>query len=68
MEDERFALKVRMLPSLAFVPEHDVIDCFIILMGQFPQFAMEVAEYFETYIGIRLPDVARRIPLLLIRF
>ena len=47
MEDQEFALKMRMLPSLAFVLEHDVIDCFIILMGHFPQSATEVAEYFE---------------------
>ena len=43
---------MRMLPSLAFVPKHDVIDCFMKLMADFPQSAMEVAEYFEeTYIG-----------------
>ena len=52
-----------MLPSLAFVPEHDVADCFIILMVDFPQCAMEIAEYFEVpYIGRRLPDQTRKIP------
>ena len=30
--DRDFALKLRMLPCLAFVPEIDVIDCFNILM------------------------------------
>ena len=52
-----------MPPSLAFVPEHDVSDCFLILMADFPQCAVEIAEYFkETYIGKRLPDQTRRIP------
>ena len=32
-------------------------------MADFPQSAMEVAEYFEeTYIGRRLPDQTRRLP------
>ena len=69
MEDQDFALRRRMLPSLAFVPEHDVIDCFMILMADFPQSAMEVAEYFEeTYIGRRLPDQTRRLPPFPVRF
>ena len=50
-------------------PEHDVIDCFMILMADFPQSAMEVAEYFEeTYIGRRLPDQTRRLPPFPVRF
>ena len=69
MEDQDFALRMRMRPSLAFVPEHDVIDCFMILMADFPQSAMEVAEYFEeTYIGRRLPDQTRRLPPFPVRF
>ena len=36
MEDPKFAVTMRMLPSLAFVPEHDVSDCFLILMADFP--------------------------------
>ena len=69
MEDQDFPLRMRMLPSLAFVPEHDVIDCFMILMADFPQSAMEVAEYFEeTYIGRRLPDQTRRLPPFPVRF
>ena len=56
MEDPDFALYMRMLPSLAFVPENEVCDCFNILMGEFPQAAIELAEYFETnYLGRRLP-------------
>ena len=52
MEDPGFALYMRMLPSLAFVPENEVCDSFLILMGEFPQDALEVAEYFETtYLG-----------------
>ena len=51
-EDNDFAISIRMLASLAFVPEIDVIDCFIILMQQFPDEAIEIAKYFEkTYIG-----------------
>ena len=63
MEDPEFAVTMRMRPSLAFVPEHDVSDCFLILMADFPQCVVEIAEYFEeTYIGKRLPDQTRRIP------
>ena len=62
IEDPDFALYMRMLPSLAFVPENEVCDCFNILMGEFPQAAIELAEYFETnYLGRRLPDQTRRI-------
>ena len=51
-----------MLASLAFVPEIDVIDSFIILMHQFPEGAIEIAKYFEkTYIGKVLPDLTRRV-------
>ena len=51
---------MRMLTALAFIPEIDVIDCFIILRSQFPPIAMEIAEYFEiNYIGRRLPDQSR---------
>ena len=57
-----------MLASLAFVPEIDVIDSFIILMQQFPEEAIEIAKYFEkTYIGKVLPDLTRRVPLFPIR-
>ena len=35
-EDNNFAISIKMLASLAFVPENDVIDSFIILMQQFP--------------------------------
>ena len=28
LEDEEFSIQMKMLPSLAFVPEHDVIDSF----------------------------------------
>ena len=59
----KFAVQMRMLTALAFIPEIDVIDCFIILMSQFPPIAMEIAEYFEiNYIGRRLPDQSRRTP------
>ena len=62
-EDEEFALKVRMLVSLAFVPEHEVIPYFNSLMLEFPSSAIEIADYFgKTYIGRVLPDHSRRIP------
>ena len=66
--DGEFLLKLKMLPSLAFVPEHEVVDCYNILMIDFPASALNVARYFEeTYIGKQLPDQSRRIPLFPIR-
>ena len=63
LEDEEFAIKIKMLASLAFVPEYEVIDCFTILMGDFPESGKEIAEYFEVnYIGKRRVDQSRRIP------
>ena len=63
LEDQDFAIRMKMLASLAFVPEHDVIDSFTILMGDFPESAIEIAEYFEkNYIGIKLADQSRRVP------
>ena len=62
-QDRDFALKLKMLPCLAFVPEIDVIDCFNILIEEYPHSALSVAKYFEdTYIGKRLPDHSRRLP------
>ena len=58
---------MEMLVSLAFVPEHDVIDCFTIL-NEFPESAKEIAEYYEVdYIGKRLADQSRRVPAFPIR-
>ena len=52
IEDPNFALQIKMLPSLAFVPEDKVIQSFTALMVEFPTTAIEIAEYFkETYIG-----------------
>ena len=46
-EDNDFAISIKML--IAFVPEIDVI-CFIIVMQQFPEGAIEIAKYFgKTY-------------------
>ena len=51
-QDRDFALKLKMLPCLAFVPEIDAIDSFNILMQEYPHLALSVAKYFEdTYIG-----------------
>ena len=49
MEDPGFALYMRMIPNLEFVPENEVCDCFLILMCEFLQDALEVAEYFEQH-------------------
>ena len=62
-QDKEFALKLKMLPCLAFVPENDVIDSFNMIMEEYPQSAMGVAKYFEnTYIGKKLPNNSRRTP------
>ena len=66
--DREVSLKIKMLPSLAFVPEIDVIDSFNILMQNFPENALSVANYFEnTYIGRKLPNGSRRTPIYPIR-
>ena len=64
MEDPGFAIYMIMLPSLAFVPENEVCDCFTILMGEFPKSAVELADYF----GRRLPDQTKRVPPFPMRF
>ena len=67
-EDNNFALNIKMLASLAFVPENDVLSCFNILMQQFPEEAITLAKYFEnTYIGRVLPNLSRRTPMFPIR-
>ena len=45
-DDNEFALKLRMLSSLAFVPEIEVVNCFSLLMQDFPESAHDVATYF----------------------
>ena len=46
-----------MLPSLVFVPEYEVIDCYNLLMQDLPEYATNVATYFENnYIGKKLAD------------
>ena len=63
-QNAALALKLKMLPCLAFVPEIDVIDCFSILMEEYPQSGMTVAKYFgDNYIGKQLPNASRRTPL-----
>ena len=57
-----------MLPSLAYVPEMDVIYSFNLLMQDFPETA---GKYFEDnyiiYIGKKLQNGSRRTPLFPIR-
>ncbi|CAN7942588.1 unnamed protein product [Ixodes hexagonus] len=52
--DEDFAVLVRMLPALAFLPPAEVPEAFEDLVALFPPEAMPFALYFEdTYIGRR---------------
>ncbi|XP_059159252.1 mitogen-activated protein kinase kinase kinase 2-like [Physella acuta] len=47
--DSEFALKLRMLPALAFVPTEHISNAFDKLSEIFPQEAMPIADYFEDY-------------------
>ena len=68
IQDMEYGIKLKMLASLAFVPETDVIDSFNILMAEFPQSASNIAKYFVNYsIGKKLPHNTRRIPTFPIR-
>ncbi|KAG7157790.1 hypothetical protein Hamer_G025369 [Homarus americanus] len=47
-----FALKIRMLPTLAVIPQGELVDAFETLRETMPPEADPVIEYFEdTYIG-----------------
>ena len=66
--DIELGLSLKMLPSLAFVPEQEVVNCFNNIMPDFPASALNVAKYFEdTYIGKLLPDQSRKLPQFPIR-
>lgn len=65
-DDEVFALQVRMLPALAFVPPDDVIRAFTILTdgNYLPGELDQVVSYFEsTWIGQRQRGNRRRQPM-----
>ena len=47
-QERIFWVKLKCYVSLAFVPEIDVIDYFNILMQNFPENALSVANYFEN--------------------
>lgn len=50
--DVNFALKIRMLPALAFIPSDEVVDAFETLQNTMPPEADPITDYFEdTYIG-----------------
>ncbi|KAG7178089.1 hypothetical protein Hamer_G003854 [Homarus americanus] len=50
--DADFALNIRMLPALAFIPHGEVVDAFNTLQENMQPKANPVIEYFEdTYIG-----------------
>ena len=48
IENADFALHMTMLPSLAFVPESQVIRYFDLFMQEFPTSAIKIVEYFEA--------------------
>ena len=51
-EDAEFALKIRSLSALAFLPEHEVEECLREVAGSLPDEALPLVDYFEsTYIG-----------------
>ena len=51
-QDPIFALKVRMLPALAFATPTDVLDLFTEVFMELPTEAYDLAIYFEkTYVG-----------------
>ena len=54
--DPEFALGMRMIPAIAFVPVDDVVDAFEILRGYLPDQAAPILDYFEAYIGRPRPD------------
>ena len=66
--DAQFALRLRMIAAVAFVPPHDVIDAFDevadLIRLQYQAVADDVLEYFEdTYIGRFRRNAPRRPPL-----
>ena len=65
IEDPEFAITMRMSPSLAFVPEHVVSDCFIILMADFSKkptlerdCQTKPAEYLNSPLGCEICIIA----------
>ena len=63
-QDAQFALAMRMLPALAFVPQGDVVQYFELLEDMFPDEAEDVITYFEhTYIGTLRGNSQRRTPM-----
>jgi hypothetical protein len=61
--DSEFALKLRMLPALAFVPIEHMSYAFEKLLEIFPQEAMPIADYFEDYYIGRPQRRGRRQPM-----
>jgi len=67
MDDAEFALHMRMIAALAFVPPQDVIASFYLLCDQirmaYEDDADQVLDYFEdNYIGIFRRNASRRAP------
>ena len=70
MADEEFALTIRMLAALAFVPPNDVIDSFDTLAdysrNRYGQELDDILDYFEdSYIGRFRHNAPRRRPTLM---
>jgi hypothetical protein len=58
--DPDFALAIRMIPAIAFVPEEDVVATFEMLRDNLPDNAGVILDYFEGYIGRPRPNDAGR--------
>ena len=62
-QDSEFALKVRMLPSLAFATPTDIPELFNQLFMELPLETYDLALYFEsTYIGRQIANSTLTIP------
>lgn len=48
--DAEFLLKFKMLPNLAFLSEHDVVEYFMIEMNEFPQSTLKVTDILRALI------------------
>ena len=59
-QDEELAIRIRMIPALAFTPSHEVPGLFAEVAGQLPTPETDdIIQYFErTYIGRTLPGGA----------
>ena len=68
INDRDFALSMKMIPAIVFVPPEDVPDAFEQMENVLPPEAAPILNYFEdTYIGRQLRNGQRRAPLFPVR-